>query len=82
MPHHGSLTSSSVEFLKALHPDVAVVSVGRSNHFGHPVPDVLERYTDIGAEIFRTDRDGAVAIETDGHSVDLHTFVGQRRSFR
>src|SRR5438270_13593367 len=43
VPHHGSLTSSTVPFVEALHPAVAVVSAGRANHFGHPVPEVLER---------------------------------------
>ena len=60
VPHHGSLTSSTPEFVRALAPRVAVVSVGRSNRFGHPATDVLRRYRDAGAEIFRTDRDGAV----------------------
>jgi competence protein ComEC len=78
VPHHGSRTSSSAEFLGALGPDVAVFSVGRSNRFGHPAPDVLERYRDIGATILRTDRDGAIDIKTDGHSMEVRTFTGRR----
>jgi len=77
VPHHGSLTSSSPEFLRALAPRVAVVSVGRGNTFGHPAPAVLERYRDIGAEIFRTDRDGAVSVDSDGTSLEIHTFSGR-----
>jgi competence protein ComEC len=77
VPHHGSLTSSSVEFVRALAPTIAVVSAGRGNHFGHPVPEVLQRYQDVGAEIFRTDRDGAVMLDTDGKSVNVHTFLGR-----
>jgi competence protein ComEC len=77
VPHHGSLTSSSPEFLRALAPRVAVVSVGRSNTFGHPAHAVLQRYQDIGAEIFRTDRDGAVSIDSDGQSLEIHTFTGR-----
>jgi competence protein ComEC len=80
IPHHGSLTSSSREFVDALRPHVAVVSAGRSNHFGHPVPEVLERYETIGAEIFRTDRDGAVAVDSDGYSIQVRTFTGRRWS--
>ena len=57
---------------------MAVVSAGRSNHFGHPVPEVLERYRSVGAEVFRTDADGAVMVDSDGYSVDLRTFVGRR----
>jgi competence protein ComEC len=56
---------------------VAVFSVGRSNRFGHPAPDVLERYRGIGATILRTDRDGAINLETDGHSVEVRTFRGR-----
>jgi competence protein ComEC len=77
VPHHGSLTSSTVEFIEAVHPTVAVFSVGRGNHFGHPVAEVVERYRQAGAEIFRTDVDGAVMIETDGASMSVHTFTGR-----
>jgi competence protein ComEC len=77
IPHHGSLTSSSPEFVRALSATVAVVSAGRTNHFGHPVPEVLDRYRDAGAEVFRTDRDGAVMVETDGNSIDVRTFTGR-----
>jgi competence protein ComEC len=73
VPHHGSLTSSTPEFLRALHPAIAVFSAGRSNHFGHPAPEILQRYADVHAEIFRTDRNGQIDIDTDGHSFELHT---------
>jgi competence protein ComEC len=78
VPHHGSATSSSQQFLDALRPDVAVISVGRGNPFGHPVAGVLQRYTDIGAAIYRTDQDGAVTVETDGVAVRTGTFTGRR----
>jgi competence protein ComEC len=78
IPHHGSLTSSSEDFVRALQPQVAVVSAGRSNHFGHPVPEVLDRYTAVGAELFRTDRNGAVVVDTDGFSLAVSTFTGKR----
>ena len=77
IPHHGSLTSSSTAFLDAIHPTVAIVSAGRSNHFGHPVPEVLERYRSAGAEIFRTDQDGAVEMSTDGSTIEVSTFTGR-----
>jgi competence protein ComEC len=77
VPHHGSLTSSSSTFVRALAPRVAVVSVGRSNHFGHPAPAVLRRYDEIHADVFRTDRDGAVTVDTDGTSMDVRTFTGR-----
>jgi len=82
IPHHGSLTSSTPAFVAALHPAIAIASAGRANHFGHPVPEVLERYRAIGAEVFRTDRDGAVTLETDGASLQVRTFTGRRSSWR
>jgi competence protein ComEC len=78
VPHHGSLSSSSEEFLAWAKPNVAIVSAGRSNHFGHPVPAVLDRYRATGAQIFRTDQDGAVMVDTDGYAIDVHTFSGRR----
>ncbi len=82
IPHHGSLTSSTPAFVQAMQPRIAVVSAGRDNHFGHPVPEVLDRYRAIGAEVFRTDQDGAVMVTSDGYSVDVHTFTGRRLSIR
>jgi competence protein ComEC len=82
VPHHGSATSSSIDFLRALHPAVAVISDGRGNPYGHPVPAVLERYRSIGAAIYRTDLDGAVTVETDGRTVRVHTFTNRRLTLR
>jgi competence protein ComEC len=78
VPHHGSPTSSSREFVRALAPQVAVFSVGRTNNFGHPSPDVVDRYREVGAQIFRTDQDGAITIDTDGTRLDIRTYTGQR----
>ena len=77
VPHHGSATSSSPGFITALAPDVAVISAGRGNTFGHPVPAVVDRYRKIGAAIYRTDVDGAVSVETDGTTVRVRTFMGR-----
>lgn len=82
VPHHGSLTSSSLEFVRALAPRVAVVSVGRGNAFGHPATEVLDRYRRSGADVFRTDQDGAVTIDTDGYFADVRTFTGRRTFLR
>jgi competence protein ComEC len=79
VPHHGSLTSSTPEFVRAIAPAISVVSVGRGNHFGHPAPQVLERYRTAGAEVFRTDQDGAISLETDGYALEVRTFT--RRAF-
>jgi len=62
VPHHGSRTSSSAEFIQAVAPRWAIVTAGYRNRFGHPNAEVLERYTSVGTSIFRTDRDGAVHV--------------------
>jgi competence protein ComEC len=64
--HHGSRSSSGAPFLRAAQALVAVVSVGARNPFRHPSPDTLARLEAAGAHIYRTDRDGAVMLETDG----------------
>ena len=64
--HHGSKTSSSEEFLAAVLPRYAVISVGRKNRYGHPVQEVLDRIAASGATIFRTDRDGDVRFVSNG----------------
>lgn len=75
--HHGSASSSHREWLDALRPDVAVISCGRDNPYGHPAPGVLERLRARGIEIYRTDEDGAVTVETDGTAVNIRTFTGR-----
>jgi competence protein ComEC len=64
--HHGILFSSSPSFLDAVRPAFGVVSVGARNPFRHPAPEVLGRLEAAGARIYRTDRDGAIVIESDG----------------
>jgi len=75
--HHGSRSSSTPAFVSAFDPQLVFVSVGRSNLFGHPSPEVVQRYEAIGATIFRTDRDGAIVIETDGRDVRVKTMRGR-----
>ncbi|MEQ1870283.1 MAG: DNA internalization-related competence protein ComEC/Rec2, partial [Vicinamibacterales bacterium] len=75
--HHGSQTSTSARFVQALQPDIAVVSVGRTNSFGHPAPEVIGRLESAGAAVYRTDRDGAVSVDTDGISLNVATFTGR-----
>jgi len=77
--HHGSRTSTSQELLDAWRPQIAVISCGRGNSFGHPAPEVIERLKSVGVTIYRTDRDGEVTIDTDGRRVQVRTFVGDRR---
>lgn len=65
-PHHGSKTSSSARFLDAVRPQVAVVSAGRFNRFGHPHPQVLARYRRRHIKVFQTAVDGLVRVDVDG----------------
>jgi competence protein ComEC len=59
VPHHGSATSSTQAFLEAVQPSVAIVQAGYRNRFGHPRPDVLRRYSDLGVLVVQTPRCGA-----------------------
>jgi len=70
VPHHGSKTSSTATFLDAVQPSVAVISVGASNSYGHPHPDVLGRYEE--ALLLRTDVHGDVTIRSDGDKWWVH----------
>jgi competence protein ComEC len=76
--HHGSRTSTSPELLEGWQPQIAVISCGRGNTFGHPAPEVLRRLESIGAAIYRTDLDGQITIDTDGMNVRVRTYVGER----
>ena len=71
--HHGSKYGSSIEFLKAVRPEVAVVSVGAKNTYGHPNSDTLMRLDQVGAKIFRTDQMGSVEIIDDNQSLKVFT---------
>ena len=75
--HHGSKTSSSDQFLDAYAPTAAVVSAGQGNLFGHPAPVVIGRLTQRDIDVFRTDRDGAIVIETDGRVARVQTSTGR-----
>ncbi len=69
VPHHGSPRSGTLPFLERVAPTAAVISCGRDNAFRDPHPDLLGRLASLGIGVFRTDRDGAVHIETDGRDL-------------
>lgn len=75
VPHHGSSTSSTQAFLAHVKPLYAAISVGENNPFNHPTAATLERLHVSGAQIFRTDHDGAITLTTDGNSERVTTFA-------
>lgn len=67
--HHGSESSTTAAFLRAVSPKYAVVSVGKDNSYGHPSPEVLARLADAGVQVFRTDLQGTIVATSDGEKV-------------
>ena len=65
VPHHGSRSSMEENWLSVIRPDIAVVSAGRRNAYGHPVREVLDTYRAAGTEVWRTDEDGAIWVDLD-----------------
>jgi competence protein ComEC len=76
--HHGSRTSTSRELLETWRPQIALISAGRGNTFGHPAAEVLQRLESIGTQIFRTDLHGQITVQTNGRDVHVKTFVVTR----
>lgn len=69
--HHGSDTSTSYPFLRAVAPQYAVISVGAGNSYGHPTEAVLSRLRDAGVTTFRTDMQGEITAVSDGQTVNF-----------
>jgi competence protein ComEC len=67
--HHGSRTSTTEDFLDAVHPAFAIISDGVNNPFHHPHPDVIARLAAHHAEALRTDHLGLITVRTDGHAI-------------
>jgi competence protein ComEC len=76
--HHGGRYSSTDPFLDAVAPEIAVISVGAVNEYGHPTPEAIGRLQRRRARIYRTDQDGTVTIETDGTHIEVTTANGKR----
>jgi competence protein ComEC len=85
VPHHGSRTSSSAAFIAAVRPELAVVSAGWRNRFGHPRLEVLQRYAQAGVPVFNTALAGAVQVDFPAGSpamVAARWRLRQRRYWR
>ena len=66
VPHHGSSTGTTIAFLQATTPDVGVIFCGKGNNYGHPHLETLEALQSFGIQIYRTDVNGTILVETDG----------------
>lgn len=63
VPHHGSKTSSSLAFIEQVKPGYALIPVGYKNQYGHPKPQILQRYQDLNIPVLRTELDGAISFK-------------------
>jgi competence protein ComEC len=71
--HHGSKYATSESFLKAVKPEVAVISDGAANRYGHPSPEALSRLKAAGVKVYRTDLQGEITIITKGEGYEIKT---------
>lgn len=69
--HHGSTSSTTSAFLKAISPKHAVISVGVDNDYGHPAQVTLNKLANAGVQVYRTDQDGTIVATSDGETVKL-----------
>jgi competence protein ComEC len=81
VPHHGSRTSSTPEFIAEVGAREVIFPVGYRNHFGHPRPDVVERYRQSGARMYHTDLEGALTLHLDAPSAQIVTERSERRRY-
>ncbi|GMQ56733.1 DNA internalization-related competence protein ComEC/Rec2 [Vallitalea sediminicola] len=81
VPHHGSNSSSTKEFVEYVKPRLAVISSGRNNRFGHPHKEIVERYMKNDIPIFNTSTDGAITIKTDGYNMGINTYYSDKQIF-
>lgn len=72
--HHGSKGASSEDFLQRVTPDLAVLSAGRKNRYGHPSAEVMERLREVGAKMYCTIEKGAVTVESDGYDTEVRCY--------
>jgi len=71
--HHGSSSSTSTEFLELVSPDVCIIMVGTDNRYGHPHQEIMDRLSLLGCEVYRTDLDGTIVVQTDGREYTVET---------
>lgn len=70
--HHGSITSSSDSFLDAVKPSLSIISVGEGNKYGHPHVEILQTHKDRNIQLYRTDKQGTIILESDGKTIAVN----------
>ncbi len=81
VPHHGSKTSSTNEFIAAIRPNYAVFTTGYRNRFGHPKQEIMLRYQDTGTQLLRSDEDGAILVEMNAHGMQVERYRKSHRRY-
>ena len=71
--HHGSSTSSSESFLEQVQPKYAIIMAGKDNSYGLPTQETINKLSNIGSEIYRTDEDGTIQMTSDGNTIQIKT---------
>ena len=77
--HHGSKTSSTIEFINAVNPKYALIGVGKNNKFGHPSDITISNLQSLNVQIYRTDQVGEIMIKTNGEKCKIEKFINQRK---
>lgn len=75
--HHGSSSSSPIAYLKEASPEIAVISVGKDNNYGHPTKNVLTRLLKYSKKVYRTDKNGTVVVTSTGTKLSVKTVKGK-----
>lgn len=78
--HHGSDTSSSNAFIELVKPKYAIISVGDNNKYNHPSRDVINRWENIGAKIYQTNKEGTIVCTSDGTNLEVSTESGKKEN--
>ena len=76
--HHGSRTSSGKKFLAAVNPQIALISCGKDNDYGHPHKETIEKFNKINLPMYRTDQLGSIVVTLDNNKMSLQTTSGTK----
>ena len=83
VPHHGSKTSSTIEFIRSVSPQIGLIPAGYRSRFGHPKPEIIERYITAGVELLDTVSDGAIRLDfpADATAISSYSYRKQNSGF-